>query len=640
MNKKIHDKDIDQEKQVFEVTIPKYNIEKMQMCVGNAYDSSTTMSKYNIYNVDKNTKKVTECVGYYEVKKDKEVLDKDGDFNVLGLGEEAIELYPEFVSGYSSKAKKSKGKEKEKEKEKQSKNIKLSDTVSLSPKYVVDDQHYMEDYFENKYDLTDEQVIPTFLKYVKKPQVWANDVAISLTGMFSKVYIIIANEDLEYDETQGNKPSTSSTEPTDYNMTILPRNEEIDYDKDRKYVIVSYKSQTHYRLVESNGKVSFSEDELPKKVIERFCSKHHPSEQLPEGVDDFPVKVIETASSGDCFFDSIYRATHSVDANASQNAYLKDVHKYREDIADGMEGNPKAHQIIIQAYRVNAVQDVDTARNKFYNDKFGRKASGEDDAVFKYAYSSIFGVNKHNEDDFSFAEKETILITYLTLLYEFFPDVSQEHQDEFKGVYNGLYGVGKTMDIKDSLDKQRTVLAKSFGEKPKEKEKEKEKEEDKSKEKEEDKSKEKEEVKLDETQETVKKVIKKPKAKEKEKEKENSDPLPKPVVEPVVSEPKPSIDLSSITDQTTKAIVTIYLSSDTEDVKKTKLTSGKYGAKELIAAWKLIVASNPKLFRATLVDKNKESYIDCLSGDITEKCTKQTKKAKDKKGGKYTRKNI
>jgi hypothetical protein len=621
MNKKIHENDLEKEKQVFEVTLPKYNIEKMQMCVGNAYDSKPNMNKYNIYNVDKNTKKVTECVGYYELEKGTEVLDKDGDFNVVAIGENAIELYPEFVSGYSSKPKKSK--ESKITKETQPK--KLPNTVSLSPKYVVDDQKYMQDYFENKYDLPDEQIIPTFLKYVKKPQVWANEVAISLTGMFSNVYIIIANEDLEYDETQGNKPSTSSTKLIDYNMTILPRNEELDYDKDRKYVIVSYKSQTHYRLVESNGKVSFLETELPRQIIERFCSKHHPSEQMPDGVDEFPVKVIETASSGDCFFDSIYRATHSVDANASPNTYLKDVHKYREEIADGVESKPMAQQIIMQAYRVNAVQDVDTARNKFYNDKFGRKATPEDDAVFKYAYSSIFGANKHSEDDFSFADKETILMTYLTLLYDFFPDVSQENQDEFKGVYNGLYGVGKTMDIKDSLDKQRTVLAKSFGP---------------------DKPKEKEETKVDELKTTTK-IVKKPKAPPPVVPVVVPvvDPVVVPVVDPVVvpvaPEPKSTIDVSSIADPTTKTIVTVYLSSESQEAKKAKL--GGYSVKELESAWKVVNESNPDLFRATPVPKNKLSFVDCLSGDVSEKCVKeqkQSKKAKDKKGGKYTRKNI
>ena len=607
MNKKIHDKDIDQEKQVFEVTLPKYNIEKIQMCVGNAYESSSTKNKYNIYNVDKNTRKVTECVGYYDLDKGKEVLDKEGDFNVRGLGEEAIELYPDFVSGYTSKSTK-------KLKETQSK--KMDDTVSISPKYVVDDQQYMQDYFENKYDLTDEQVIPTFLKYVKKPKVWANDVAISLTGMFSNVYIIIANEDLEYDETQGNKPSTSSTELLDYNMIILPRNDENEYDKDRKYVLLSYKSQHHYRLVESNGKVSFLENELPKQIIARFCSKHHPSEQLPDGVDDFPVKVIETASSGDCFFDSVYRATHAVDVNASPNTYLKDVHKYREEIADSVEGKPMAQQIILQAYRVNALQDVDTARNKFYNAKFGRKATPEDDAVFKYAYSSIFGVNKHSENDFSFAEKETILMNYLTLLYDFFPDVSQEHQDEFKGVYNGLYGVGKTMDIKDSLEKQRTALVKSFGPS--------------------DDSKPKEETKVGELSDEVVKTVKKTKA--------NPAPEPKPTepkpTEPVV-ESKPAIDVSSISDSTTKEIVEIYMLSESLDAKKQKLD--KYSVKQLEAAWKVVNESNTELFRANPVPKNKLSYIDCLSGDVSEKCVKeqkQSKKAKDKKGGKYTRKNI
>lgn len=630
MNKKIHENDIDQEKQVFEVTIPKYNLEKLQMCVGNGYESSSTMNKYNIYNVDKNAKKVTECIGFYEIEKGKEVLDKDGDFNVRGLGEEKIELYPDFVSGYTSKStKKSKD-------SKETKAKKIPNTVSLSPnKYVVDDQKYMEDYFENKYDLTDDQIIPTFLKYVKKPQVWANDVAISLTGMFSNVYIIIANENLEYDELQGTKPSKSSTKPLDYNMIILPRNDELDYDKDRKYVIVSYKSQTHYRLIESNGKVSFLENELPEKIIQRFCTRHHPSDELPAGVsdDEFPVKVIETAESGDCFFDSIYRATHAVDINASQNAYLKDVHKFREYVADGVEGNPTAQQIIIQAYRVNAVQDIDNARNKFYNDKFGRKATSEDDAVFKYAYSSIFGANKHDEDDFSFAEKETVLFTYLTLLYEFFPDVSQEHQDEFRDTYIGLYGVGKTMDIKDSLDKQRTTLSKSFG-KPNEKENEKEN----PKEKENEKEKPKENVSV--------KIVKKSKAKNKEPLKQSVIPDPvetvietvvEPVVEPVES--KSSLDTSSLTEPT-KTIVNVYLSSDSQDSKKIKLSI--YSVKELEAAWKIVNESDKDLFRANPDPKKKESYIDCLTGDVSEKCVKakQSKKAKDKKGGKYTRKNI
>ena len=74
--------------------------------------------------------------------------------------------------------------------------------------------------------------------------------------------------------------------------------------------------------------------------------------------------------------------------------------------------------------------------------------------------------------------------------------------------------------------------------------------------------------------------------------------------------------------------------------KKKKLE--KYSVKQLEAAWKVLNESNSELFRANPIPKNKLSYIDCLSGDVSEKCVKekQTKKAKDKKGGNYTRKNI
>ena len=58
MSKKIHPSDIDQEKQAFEVTLPKFNLENIYICVGNDYEHNKTHVRYNIYNVDKQTKKV------------------------------------------------------------------------------------------------------------------------------------------------------------------------------------------------------------------------------------------------------------------------------------------------------------------------------------------------------------------------------------------------------------------------------------------------------------------------------------------------------------------------------------------------------------------------------------------------------
>ena len=94
MSKQIHEKDIDEQKQVFEVTLPLNQLEKLQICVGNAYESTSSTNKYNIYNVDKSSKKVTETIGYYELPKDtSNILDKEGDFNVREMGEEKMFIY-------------------------------------------------------------------------------------------------------------------------------------------------------------------------------------------------------------------------------------------------------------------------------------------------------------------------------------------------------------------------------------------------------------------------------------------------------------------------------------------------------------------------------------------------------------------
>jgi len=621
---KIHEQDLEQTKQVFEVTLPQFNLEKIQICVGNAYDSAAGMVKYNIYNVDKNTKKVTECVGFYELPKGTEVLDSEKDFNVREFGEKPITIFEEF------KARFSKGKSRKSLKES---NPKKSEDASppIKPQYIVDDQRVIAEYFGNNFSLSDEDIVPAFFKHFKSPGVWVNDVGVSITGIFENVYIIVANEQREYPDAGDVKPSSSSTKPIDLDMVILPRNEELDYSKDRKYVLISYRSQTHYRLIKSNDKVIFSESELPNKIITRFCSKHHPGKDLPEGVadEDFPIEIITTSTGGDCFFDSIYRATKASDKDANADAYLKEVHALREEIAEKMDKNPLIQEMIKRLYKLNIAQDVDSISSKFYKDKFKRKPTKEDDAVFKYAYSSLFGVDKYDENDFSFTEKEEILVKYLTLLYEFFPSVSVKEQDTFKKEYTDLYGVGKAMDIKDTLENQQTALAKIL-QKPEPLPKPKPKF-----------------VVADEPEPVPKVVDPEPVPKVVDPEPVPKVVDPEPVPKVVESSPNPvpvktsKYVIPEDTDPKLKKIIQeildIYESETSVEEREKQLSNEKYNnVKYLDETWKIIARSDKSLKNP--LPKNKKNLVDCLSKNENNLCiSKRSKKANDGGSKKLTR---
>jgi len=626
MSKQIHEKDIDEEKQVFEVTLPINQLEKLQICVGNAYESTPDTNKYNIYNVDKGSKKVTECIGYYELPKDTNVLDKDGDFNVRELGEEKMVIYEDFKSkkGKSKPVKKAKKVVEDDEKEK-------GDQLPNVTYGVKDEQYYIRDYFNGNYKLERTKIVPTYLENLETPRTWANDVAISLTGMFSNVYIIIANENFLYTGLgEYEKPALASTPLLDLDMSIHPANDELFYDESIEYVIVSYKSQTHYRLVQHKGKVKFKEDELPNVIVERFCKRHHPGNGPDKGVDNdtFDTTVIETAESGDCFFDSIYRAVRADDPDRKPaGVYLDEVHQFRKEIAKEMAENDIAKKIINQVYIRYTEQSYDVIRNEFYKNKNKSTVlEPTDDNVFQFAVASIFG-KEHDSDEFTFEEKKLVLTTFLTLFYEFVPVVTEESKDDFKEKYIGIYGYSKG-DIKgDSVDVQRANLKPLFAnvQKP----------EDKAKKP---KGKAKVVIVSDSTEEELPKPViepEPPKPKPGPKPKPAPKPAPEPAPEP---EPKPApvkngIEVPDGTDPDVAEIIAIYNSSDTD--KREKLN--KYKQPSLLKAWGIIepfVNGQSK----TKVNKGGVNQLrDCLAGDTSEKCIKPTKKAGGAKSSKYTR---
>jgi hypothetical protein len=602
MSKKIHPSDIDQEKQVFEVTLPKFNLENIYICIGNDYEHNKTHVRYTIYNVDKISRKVTENIGYYEFPKDKErseLMDSDGDFKVMELGEDSMTIHEEFIAKMS-KSQRVKSTKSDVEKPKPLD----QEPDTPTPKSFVpidaanaDEDRVLDDYFDANKELTSVEIVPTFMKNFIEPQKWVNSVGVFITSVYSDVYIIIISNGVPY--TSGLAvvdPEANDGEFVNFQMKMYPILEDMDHDPSKKYVLLLYTPRTHYKLLEHDGKVLFNENELPKKIVERVCKLHHETDVV--GVDDsLTLDVIETAESGDCFFDSMYRATKNVDdVNAPKNTYVGEVHEFRKEIAEGVKGNKNVERSIKQLYNLFSQSDLNNIRDKFYLGKNGKKPVSKDneDNIFHATMNVIFKM--YPEVDLTYAEKDELISKYLTLLYRFFPNLVSDSADSttFSEKYTQLYDVGKR-DIYEPIDIQYEELEKLI--KPKQAE------------------------------------VPKPKAKPKLVVVD--DVVPAPVI--VDSQPRPpqpqaadepdvkQVNIPAGTDPVVTTIIEIYKSSDSLASKKTKLE--KFKKPQLAAAWEIIKEQvgmkNPS-------PVNAPDYINCLANDPAHTCNKKETK---KKGG-------
>jgi hypothetical protein len=614
MSKKIHSSDIDQEKQVFEVTLPKFNLENIYICVGNDYEHNKTHVRYTIYNVDKGTRKVSENIGYYEFPKDKErseLLDSDGDFKVMELGEDNITIYDEFIAkmSKSQRAKVSKPVEKPKKPEVE------ASVPSPSPSFVpidvanADEDRVLDEYFNGDKELKSADIVPTFMQNFVQPKKWVNSVGVFATSLHSDVYIIVISEGVPY--TLGMPPVAVKPDAGDGNfinfqMKMYPILEDLDHDPAKKYALLLYEPRTHYKLLEHDGKVLFSENELPQKIIDRVCKPHHPTEVV--GVDNsIQYNVIKTADEGDCFFDSVYRATKNVDdVNAPKNTYVDEVHEFRKEIAEGVKGNKLVERAIKQLYNLFSQSDLNNIRDKFYLGKNGKKPTSKDkeDNIFHATMNVIFKM--YPEIDLTYAEKEEFISNYLTLLYRFSPDVTAESSEfaTFAQKYTQLYDKGKR-DIHESVDIQYEELQKVL--KPEQ-------------------PKPVVEPKAVEPKAVVEPKAEQPKPKAKPKvvlqEEAVLPPAPKPAEEPSVKK----VNIPDGTDSVVASIVEIYNSSESIAEKKVKLE--KFKKPQLASAWEIIKEQVPGMKNPSPL--NAPDYINCLSNDPAHTCNKKETK---KKGG-------
>jgi hypothetical protein len=322
----IHEKDIGKETRVFLVTLPKHNIENIQICVGNGYESGENL-RYTIYKVDKKSNKVSSAIGYYEFPKDKDDLfDEEKDFKVLDLGEEAINIV--------SKVEKKEGKEKEKKKGKE-KEI-----------YLPDEEYIMKDYFNGKYDLTDDEIIPTFLSNLVKPYTWVNDIVVGALASLVNVYVILVDDDI-----LDNDPKRVAVYPLLIKDRYVPQ----------PYVIISYQSRDHYQLIVDgdfkNNK--FRLEELPKFLLDKMPKNHTQNVQGEPTAHIPKYEKIITTTNGDCYWDSVNRAVTNTNSYSTPT-----ITKLRKSVSGFIAShqNEYSAQIndgIITAYHVHTTKDND-----------------------------------------------------------------------------------------------------------------------------------------------------------------------------------------------------------------------------------------------------------------------------------------
>ena len=352
----IHENDIGQEKRVFLVTLPTHNIENLQICVGNAYDDGPDKVRYNIYNVDKKTKKVSSTLGYYEFPKETKVIDGEGDFNVLDLGEASMHIQNIKPLPVQIKVKaqvKAKAKAKAKMNE-----------------YVVpDDDYLMRDYFEGNYKLTDDEIIPTFLAHMRIAENWANDLVVDAVARFYNIYIILVVGDINTNNVNRVIVQPFASEP--YVV--------------RKYIIIDYEPHRHYRIVEDeNKKMQFDLDELPTFLTDQFPEGYKKQISGPNVVEP-KYNKIKTTGNGDCFWDSVNRAVTGIDDYDQAT-----VTKMRNTVAEFIEkgGNENSQYIakaIITAYELYTTKNTDVVYDIIFP-----IPTKENRELFDHAYEYLF----------------------------------------------------------------------------------------------------------------------------------------------------------------------------------------------------------------------------------------------------------
>ncbi len=354
----IHENDIGKEKRVFLVTLPKHNIENMQICVGDAYDEQGSL-RYNIYNVDKKSKKVSSTIGYYEFPKEKQdLLDEEGDFRVLDLGEDAMHI--NYVKGITKPVKQAKS---------AASAAKLPEKLSKVKvkEYAPDADYYMADYFNKNYQLKDDDIIPTFLENMVKPNVWSNQSVFEAVAIFYNIFIVLVD-----DAIVNNNPGTVAVYPV-LNGNYSPR----------KYVLISFETRNHFQLVENAlNKTQFDLDELPEFLTDKFPDEHKQN-RSGNSVSMPKYNLIETTENGDCFWDSVNRAVKGV-ANYDE----EDITGMRKTVATAIATDENMEQVrtgIVEAYHLYTTKNNDSVYKLVFPDPTKENKAQFDDA-FEYLF--------------------------------------------------------------------------------------------------------------------------------------------------------------------------------------------------------------------------------------------------------------
>jgi hypothetical protein len=153
------------------------------------------------------------------------------------------------------------------------KKLKNEDISPNKPAYTRDisdlSNEYIRDFFGNKKDLEEDDIIDTFLENFMEKETWADAFIISQAALFLNVIFLLLVE-------KGKRVE-------DYTVFNMQAQLEHPIDKDTQFIIADYQPQNHFKLIAQSEPFigRFTIDTLPQVIKDKFPLFKSRAQSLP-----------------------------------------------------------------------------------------------------------------------------------------------------------------------------------------------------------------------------------------------------------------------------------------------------------------------------------------------------------------------
>jgi hypothetical protein len=167
---------------------------------------------------------------------------------------------------------------------------------------------YVREFFGNKKDLEDDEIIDTFLENFMKKTTWADSFIIAQTALFMNVIFLLLVE-------KGKRVE-------DYTVFDSQTQLEHPIDKDTQFIIADYQPQSHFKLIAQREPFigRFTMDNLPQVIKDKFKLFKSKGDLLPAATT-----AEEEASTYEPVAADVTKAPEVPDAPESDKAPLPEV---------------------------------------------------------------------------------------------------------------------------------------------------------------------------------------------------------------------------------------------------------------------------------------------------------------------------